>query len=208
MMMKPVTPYDFIAEFHKGSFCAIADLYREHHVQLHQFADQLIHHPQEAQDIVVDTFIKLMRRRMHFDNAINIKAFLYITVRNTCLGYLGYQQQQTKQAVPAAYTAHEELDDTHFEQASSRAEAVQNLYQVIEEMPSLTREVFKLLFVKNLLNTEVARQLGITAPEVLVQRTRALHLLQQKLVQQGNWSVPLLIYFLAIECPEEKTVEV
>lgn len=208
MMMKPVTPYDFIAEFHKGSFCAIADLYREHHDQLYHFADQLIHHGQEAHDIVVDTFIKLMRRRLHFDNAINIKAFLYITVRNTCLGYLGYQQQQTKESVPVVYTPHIELDDSHFEKASLRAAAIHNLYQVIEEMPVLTREVFKLLFIKNQLNTEVARQLGITAPEVLVHRTRVLHLLQEKLVQQGNWSVPLLIYFLAIECPEEKTVEV
>jgi RNA polymerase sigma factor (sigma-70 family) len=208
-MMKPVPPYDFIAEFHKGSFYAIADLYREHHDQLHQFANQLIHDQQESQDIVVDTFIKLMRRRLQFDNAINIKAFLYITVRNTCLGFLGYQQQQPpSQAVRAVYAPHEELPDSHFEQAETRAAAIYSLYQVIEHLPALTREVFKLLFIKNHLNTEVARQLGITAPEVLAQRTRALHFLQENLVQKGNWSVPLLIYFLAIECPEEKTVEV
>src|SRR5690349_24963911 len=94
--MKQHVHTDIIAGFHKGNSRAFDLLFDMFFPALCYFANKLIEDRQESEDIVLDTFQKLWARREHFETMPNIKAFLYITVRNTCLNYLRYRETQRK----------------------------------------------------------------------------------------------------------------
>src|ERR1043165_4743795 len=68
-------------------------LFNEYYTQLQYFAERLVSNREEAQDIVITVFRKFWSLKDNFQSNNNIKAFLYITIRNQCLDYLRYRQR-------------------------------------------------------------------------------------------------------------------
>src|SRR5258708_32930327 len=88
---------DFIADFLRGDQRAFTAGENEYYSRIYVFGGKLILDKEEAKDLTIDTFRKLFTKNKDFDNLPNMKAFLYITVVNTCLDYLKYFKQQNKQ---------------------------------------------------------------------------------------------------------------
>ncbi len=74
--------------FRAGDDMVFEQVKEIYHLTFFDFANQLIQNADVATDIVNDTFEKLKRKRNNFDTLSNIKCFMYITVRNSCLDYL------------------------------------------------------------------------------------------------------------------------
>jgi RNA polymerase sigma-70 factor (family 1) len=178
--MKQHIHSDIISGFHKGNSRAFDLLFDMFFPALCYFANKLIEERQEAEDIVLDTFQKLWARREHFETMPNIKAFLYITVRNTCLNYLRYRETQRKRTREMIKLMPERFEEDA-EQQRIRAEVMKNIYSEIEKLPKKCREVFELYYFEGMKANEIAEQLQISESTVRNQKVRALQLLKTAL---------------------------
>jgi len=193
MSGKTLTPDSFsIERFREGDRHEFKRVYESCYDALYVFAYNLIRKEAEAQDITTETFIKLWRLRANFESLNNIRAFLYVTSRNACIDHLRFLQKQR--------TAHKEL--SYFEELEVgaknemiTAEVLSSLSIKIKALPQKCREIFELIYIKNLSTAEVAAQMGVSNQNVLNQKARAINILRSSL-QVAELSLILFFFFI------------
>lgn len=143
------------------------------------FANRLLKDPQAAEDLVADVFLKIWATQVGFKTLANAKAWLYITTRNSCLNYC-------KKIKHECYT---EIDSNSFYSEETvatsitRAEVLQEIVNIIEGLPVECRRIFKLGYLGNLTNQEIARELCLSIHTVKNQKARAIYLIRKRLRQ-------------------------
>ena len=195
-MIKPLSDQDIIALFRRGAHEAFDHLFKLHYRPLVYYSNQLVGDEQEAEDIVVETFVKLLRKRADFDNLQDIKAFPFISVRNACYDYLRYLQRHEISHQEIFYlTGKEEIID---DQEMIRAKVLQEIYKEIENLPAQCQKVFKLIFFHGLTTGQVAAGMNISPQTVLNQKARALNLLRLSLLKKDLLPATITFYYFAI----------
>lgn len=193
-----------IAAFQSGSYAAVKELYDEHYAPLVDFARQLIFDKAEAHHIVQETFIKLFFIRDRFDKLPDIKAFLYITVRNICFAYTKVENEKVTAGEPAWYVQALK-SEARFDDESARGEAGCKMHELVTELPTAEKNAFRLVFYKRLTIPAAAEQLGITPVSAVQHRIESIRLLRQKFTAADLYSIPFFIYFVAVVCGQETT---
>jgi RNA polymerase sigma-70 factor (ECF subfamily) len=201
MTVSPLTQ-EFIAGFHRGSYESVRELYHLYYSSLLEFAEQLTLNKPEAHHIVQETFIKLYLMRTEFNNVANIKAFLYITVRNICFNYIKSNEPEAAPA-PTDWYAREHQLANKYNDEEVRNEAISRLFAEAEQLPEQYREVFGLIFCKRLSVPAAAAALQASPVTVAQDRIKAIRLLRERLFEKDLFSVPLFIYFLGIACSSQ-----
>lgn len=169
-------PANIIALFNRGDSEALAYIFEQHHRALCFFAERLTSDRQESEDIVADAFMKLWRKRTDFETLQNIKAFLYITVRNACFDFLKHRKRASLSHQEILYmsaTGDDALLNTLIE-----TEMLQHVYTEIKKLPKKCRTVFELYHFEGLDTNQIASRLNISNQNVLNQKARAIKLLR------------------------------
>ncbi|WEK38243.1 MAG: RNA polymerase sigma-70 factor [Candidatus Pseudobacter hemicellulosilyticus] len=183
---------DLVAGFNKGEESAFEVLYHGFHKRLVYFASSMVSNQREAEDIVMDVFMKLFNRAGHFPDMNHIRAFLYIATRNACLNYLKYEQTHTRVVAEAAYLSDQLESSTALDFERMSAEVLQQVYAEIENLPPQSRRVFFLKAIKHLKSREVAAQMGISDKTVRNQMAIAARQLRKAIWKRTvDLTVPL-----------------
>jgi len=186
-----------IAGFQQGSYMAVKELFDEQYAVLTDFATQLIANKIEAHYIVQETFIKLFQMRDRFNKEPDIKAFLYITVRNICYAYI--QSENKKECGQEVAWYQQSLKATaRFQEETERNQALGRMQSQVLALPQTEQKVFGMLFRDQLTIPAVAGQLGLTPVTVTQLRIKAIRLLREDLIAADLFSIPLFIYFVAV----------
>ena len=195
-MTKPLSDQDIIALFKRGEHGAFDHLFKLHYRALVYYGSQLVADEQEAEDIVVETFVKLLRKRADFDNLPDIKAFLFTSVRNACYDYLRYTQRHEISHQELIYlTGKEEtIDDVEM----IKAKVLQEIYNEIENLPTQCQKVFKYVFFHGLTTEQIAAEMNISPQTVLNQKNRALNQLRSSLLKKNLLPSTISLYYFAI----------
>jgi RNA polymerase sigma factor (sigma-70 family) len=195
--------HNIVDDFQRGHFTAVKEMYDEYYPALVDFGTQLILNNVEAHHIAQETFIKLFQMRDRFDKVPDIKAFLYITVRNICFAYI----RSEKENEPAAGSAGEApwyeqslLATARFEDGALREEALGQLTKKVDELPQPEQTVFRSIFCDKLTIPDAAKQLKLTPLAVGQFRISAIRTLREQLIATDLFSVPLFIFFVAVFC--------
>lgn len=170
---------EIIPAFNRGVPETLHTLLKEYYKPLCLFADRLIKDHAAAEDIVGDTFIKLWNRKTDFETVQNIKAFLYITVRNAGLNFLKQAKRESLSKKQLAYIAGEQEEYVLNEMI--RSEVLREIMREIEKLPEQCGKVFKLGYIEGLKNQEIANLMKISVHTVKNQKARAVQLLKIKL---------------------------
>lgn len=160
-------------------------LFNEYYTQLQYFAERLVSSREEAQDIVITVFRKFWTLKENFQTANNIKAFLYITIRNQCLDYLRYRQRlnEVKKEYETYLHSAEELKQAeHF---IIESDLISKIYKEVQKLPNRCREIFILTYFKGLKTKEIASALQISESAVTTQRSLAIKYLKHAFSQEG-----------------------
>lgn len=142
----------------------------------------------EAEDIALETFVKLWRLIDRFDNHNNLRAFLYVTVRNACYDYLRHRQH--------VFTAHKEIllnSETYELSCQSFNESTALVKELIgdciDQLPKQAQRIFKMYYFDELSTAEIAGELGMTEQAVRNNKTRAIGLLKEMLFSKmKDWN--------------------
>ncbi|OQP61842.1 hypothetical protein A3860_30720 [Niastella vici] len=188
---------DAIAVFQQGSYVAVKELFDEHYTVLIDFATQLILNKSEAHHIVQETFIKLFQMRDRFNREADIKAFLFITVRNICFAYI---RSENKKGSDQDVTWYQQSLKTtaRYDAETLRNQALDDMQRQVQALPETEQRVFALLFCDQLTIPAVAGQLALTPVTVTQLRIKAIALLRENLIAADLFSIPLFIYFVAV----------
>jgi RNA polymerase sigma-70 factor (family 1) len=175
-MPEPKPEWEVIALFHGGNKWAFQHVYGLHNKTLCYFAAHLTRNQQQAEEIVSDAFVKLFRLRQNFDSLTNIRAFLYITVRNASFNAIRQTKRLTKAQQELLYLMQNEADHQEFDEIETSL--LEKVYVEIELLPKQCRQVFKLIFVDRMTTTEIAEQMNLSRNTVQNHKARAMKLLR------------------------------
>ena len=200
-MIKPIPENILIDGFKRGEEKALSHFYKLHFRPLCYFAERLTGNKQEGEDIVAETFSRLWKIRENFDSSTNIKAFLYISVRNACLNYIKFMKRQAALQKEMLYLADDSEDEGSF-LYEVEANVLHHVYAEIENLPVRCRQIFKMIFFEGLSTAEIAERMGISPNTVLNQKARAYRLLRVVLLKRKllevfmYWTVLVFYWYM------------
>lgn len=145
--------------------------YRKLYLPLGMFALRLVADADIAEDLVQDAFMKTWEYVGAGGEIDSFTAFMYRSVRNTCMDYLrGCHETLGEESIP---DVGEEVIDTSFRDAK--------IWKAIDGLPERCREVFLLSKRDGLTNEEIAEELDISVKTVKNQMTKACARLREAL---------------------------
>jgi RNA polymerase sigma-70 factor (family 1) len=157
---------------------AFKDVYSLCYPPLCYYAGLLLNNKQEAEDVVTESFMKLLDRQGNFDDMLKIKSFLFKCTRNACLNILKHSQRNglMLNEMNIRHEKHERSVDDEM----IRLEVLDEIYCEIEHLPQRCREIFKLIFLEGLSNKEIAERAHINVQTVRSQKAKALELVRTR----------------------------
>jgi RNA polymerase sigma-70 factor (ECF subfamily) len=149
--------------------------------RLYRLALKMLNHPQDAEDILQETFIKAFRHLKNFDGRSSLSTWLYRIATNEALMFL---RRKTPQLVSIeSPVSNEDEDDQEPlsivdwccipEQELLSDESRAYLDQAITRLPTNLRTVFVLRDIENLSTLEAAEVLGLTETALKTRLSRA-----------------------------------
>lgn len=172
-------------------------LFRKYYANLLFYATRIVGED-EAEDVVQDVFAELWRRQDSVEVGEQIQAFLYRAVYTRALNVIKHRDiQNSYEAV---------LMDIHqrrveFYQPDSNEvvkriedrELRRQLTEAINELPDKCKMVFKLSYLHDMKNKDIAEAMGISLRTVEAHMYKALKLLRDRL---GYLNLMLALFFL------------
>ena len=159
----------------RGDEAAFDAVFRKYYAPLCHYAVGLTNgDPDEAEDMVQQSFVKLWEKRTSLDITWSVKSYLYKMVHNAALNKIRHQKTKNKYhqlIVQPLENAHEMPEDT-------LPELREKLQRALQDLPPQCRNIFELSRFEELKYREIAEQLQISIKTVETQMGKALRLMR------------------------------
>ncbi len=166
-----------LKEFRNGDNLAFKKIYDRYFNALFLFGMKYIPVQNVMEDILQETFIKAWEKRAFFFHELALKAFLYKTVKNSCLNHIEHQTVQKKFENRQDKSSYSE--NTFYENIIEE-EVNRHISEAIKELPK-SAQIIYLLSLKGVKNKDIAEDLKISVNTVKTQKLRSRNFLKEKL---------------------------
>ncbi len=154
---------DISLKIAKGDVNAFKQIYALYYAQLCKFAWRYTQCDQQAEDIVQESMVKLWEQKERFTEVSNLKAYLFLSVKNACINYLEHQKVVAKHAdVVVAEINLLSLQEDNLESELEREQLEARVFEAIEGLPAQSGEVFKMKYLEGKRTKEIAEMLGLS----------------------------------------------
>ena len=151
-------------------------LFRKYYKNLTYFAIKIVKNRDIAEEVVQDLLVNFWEKRQQLVPNVSLKAYLFRAVFNNCVHYNKNEKRFEKTDISFANDLSNDFDNL-----MEQSELETRIYQLIEQLPTECRKIFKLSRFEELKNKEVADQLNISIKTVETQMSRALKYLRLNL---------------------------
>lgn len=160
-------------------------LFRKYYPSLIFYATRLLG-DEEAEDVVQDVFVELWRRKDSIEMGEQIQAFLYRAVYTRALNVLKHRNIQdsyraTMEEINQKRAEFYQPDNNEVIQRIEDRELQKEIRNAINELPDKCKQVFKLSYLQDMKNKEIADVLGISLRTVEAHMYKALRYLRTRL---------------------------
>lgn len=163
-----------------SSVKSLKEVFDTYYLALCFFANKIIEDSPSAEEIVSDVFVKLLQKQPDFVKHENIKAVLYISVKNASLNFVKKRYNESKRYAGYEYVQKHATEDFVLNEII-RAEVLRDVYKEIQKLPPQCKKIMELFYHEGLDHKDIALQLGITVSTVKNQKARGLQILRRKL---------------------------
>lgn len=190
---------DLLARINNNEPNAYKELYEITFTPLAIFAYRMTDNEDESEDIAIAAFTRLLNKKLIFEAAEQLKAYLYISVRNSALNYL----RVAKKEDPLKKKLQEEMPTVE-EPAIIKKYEIEYLRKLIDMALSKLKlekqcESVIRLTMKNLENAEIAKTLNISMNQVYTQKSKGLKALKKFMEENGDkYDTPVVLLLLAL----------
>jgi RNA polymerase sigma-70 factor, ECF subfamily len=152
---------------------------------LYGTALRLTRRPQDAEDLVQDTYLKAFRSSGQFERGTNLKAWLYTILHNTFRNMRRHDGRNPIDVDSEAVEKAADLagDDRTPEQLLTRATLDVDLQAALEALPDAFRQAVLLRDVEEFSYAEIARILDVPIGTVMSRISRGRRMLHDRLTQ-------------------------
>lgn len=172
--MGSLSDHDLMELVQAGDLDALGTLYGRHHRQVHALCYRLTGDAAAAEDLLHESFLRVLRYRGSFDGRSKFTTWLYRLVRNRCLDHLQAQRRDTKNL---ELLAGDEAATPQEQDHSDERRAL--LQAALERLSPEKREVLVLSRFENLKYREIASVCGLSLENVKVRAHRAMRELRR-----------------------------
>jgi len=162
-------------------------IFRQWYTPLCRFACSLLHDADESEDVVQHIFVRMWENREALAVEVSVKAYLFRSVRNSCLNVIKHRKIKdgySKLAVSTSQTSDDSGGNSH-EQMEERLELA------LTHLPPKCRQVFEMSRFGGKRYQDIADELGISIKTVENHMAKALRIMREHL----NDLMPLLLFF-------------
>jgi RNA polymerase sigma-70 factor, ECF subfamily len=187
----PLVQNNILHRIKSGDEAAFKELFLLHYAALCGYARKYINDLDQAEEVVQDLFFNLWQKKDQLDITVSIEAYLFRSVRNSCLNLLKhYKIRETyKVANQQAIRESEGLTvDTYVEN-----ELRDNIEVAIESLPTERKKIFKMNRLEGMNYKEIADVLGISIKTVEAQMSKALKYLREHLADYFVWHLVIIV---------------
>src|SRR5579859_424183 len=150
---------DLVALLRMGDADAFEIIYKSHASDLFRFCRRNIASREDCEEIIQEVFVSLWQRHERL-NITLLRPYLFTSVRYKIIRYISHRKIKLK------YEEHYRLfEATHDggEEENRTADAIQQrIDHLLTGLPIRCRMAFKLRFVENLTNGEIAQRMNIS----------------------------------------------
>ncbi|HJD10289.1 MAG TPA: RNA polymerase sigma-70 factor [Candidatus Phocaeicola caecigallinarum] len=160
-------------------------LFRRYYAGLLFYATRLVGED-DAEDIVQDVFVEVWRRQDTVEIGEQFQSFLYRSVYTKAINLLKHKAVAESYNADAVEFYQKKLDyyqPDHTDVISriENRELRSELHRAIDELPDKCREVFKLSYLHDMKNKDIADVMGISLRTVEAHMYKALKVLRERL---------------------------
>ncbi|MBN2519573.1 MAG: RNA polymerase sigma-70 factor [Bacteroidales bacterium] len=166
-----------IVKFQKGDQNAFKKIFTILYPVMCSFGQKYISDKDEVEDTVQDVFIELWMQHTKYTDLNQVKAFLYLSIKNKCLNIIKHLKVKERHAT-ATYINNETSED--FEGQVIKSEVISQINCAINNLPEQRRKII-LLNMQGLKNEEIAENLNISINTVKLQKKIAYQKLREEL---------------------------
>ncbi len=173
---------------HRGERRACDDLVERYSRQVYNIALRLTNRPEEAEDVLQETFINACRGAENFEGRSSLGTWLYRIATNNGLMHLRRRQLDIVPLEPGPEETEEEFWPVHFHDWSRNPESLvmtaelrRVMAEAVELLPPTLRAAFVLRDLEGLSTQEAAESLGLTPGNLKVRLHRARLMLREQL---------------------------
>jgi RNA polymerase sigma-70 factor (ECF subfamily) len=161
----------------EGDPAAFEALVRDTRPALGTFLRRLCPSPQDTEDIVQETYLRVYQHRQRYDGRSSVKTWMYTIALN-----LLRDRARRKGSAPLQgdVAAHLPVD-----RRLEKEELAERIQRLVQSLPEGQREIFTLYRYEGLPYDDIARMLGITVGAVKAQMHHALQKIRSGLEPLG-----------------------
>lgn len=182
-----------ITRWQQGDAQAFSQLYKAHVIDLLAVAMHKTNNRQSAEELVQNSFVKLLEHRDHLEADTSIKAYLYVILKNQILNYYRHELVEHRYVNNMLSTG-SERGDSVMDIIETR-ELEKKLEIEIANLPGKCRTVYVMRRKENMTNREISRILGISENTVEQHMRKAMNRLRNSLANLVE--LALIIYLFS-----------
>ncbi|WP_026570088.1 MULTISPECIES: RNA polymerase sigma factor SigX [Sediminibacillus] len=170
------------------------DLYKKYHQDLYQFLIYMTKDKEQAEDLVQEVYIKVLKSYHTFKGESSEKTWLFSIARHVAIDYFRKQSNKRKRILDFFDWGErgEQLEDQSIlpEEIAEQNEEVRQIYHCLDKCSLDQKSVIILRYIQSFSLKETAETLGWSISKVKTTQHRAIkalrQLLQQEYGEEGN----------------------
>jgi RNA polymerase sigma factor (sigma-70 family) len=190
---------DLLARLNNNEPAAYAELFKATFADLTVFVFRMIDNEDESEDIAISAITRLLGKNLTFNAVEQLKAYLYISVRNGALNYLRSAQKEDpfrKKLQEDMPVAEEPSVNKKYEMAHMRKLIEAGLGKLEKQCAAVIK-----LTMENKQPDEIAKALNISPNQVYTQKSKGIARLREYIEENGGkYGIPVVIILLALLC--------
>ena len=183
---------DLLVRIAKGDEQAYTTFFGQYHKRIYNYINQLTHHKEIAEELVLDVFLKLWEGRDILKEIKNIDGFLFRIAHNKSIDFLRQAKTNTQLSELAwENLANKENDDPASKVIKEQYE--QLLRKAIQLLPVQRQKVFRMHHEEQRPYKEIAEELDISPNTVNMHMYEARRFIRQHLAKHMDLGILLLL---------------
>jgi RNA polymerase sigma-70 factor, ECF subfamily len=159
------------------------EMYEKYHQDIFNFLFYMVKNREQAEDLVQEVYIKVLRSYKHFEGKSSEKTWLFSIAKHVAIDFFRKQKSWRRRIIEKFdWGARQLQDPTPLpEEIAIQNEDVQLMYRCLDKCTMDQRLVIILRFMQSLSIAETAEALGWTESKVKTTQHRALKVLKAEM---------------------------
>lgn len=182
----------------EGDVDAFKKIYNKSFNKVFNFVNRFSIRTEDTEEIVQDVFLKLWEGRLKIDLNKNLDSFLYTIAQNLVIDKIRKYASESKKLSAFKLIQYKKKAQNFTEQHIDHAELAEIINNLVDQLPTKRRAVFKLSREKGFTYKEIADLMKVSQGTVEKQMSKALHTLTANLKSRFGIMVDLMLFIISL----------